>query len=56
MSGADACHLANVLPEQFYNEKFIVYVLKIGVRIGVEVGTRPGAVEEQSNALVKWIK
>ncbi|KAL0316183.1 UNVERIFIED_CONTAM: UDP-glycosyltransferase 73C3 [Sesamum radiatum] len=40
--------------EQFYNEKFIVYVLKIGVRIGVEVGVGPGAVEEQSNALVKW--
>ncbi|KAK4432489.1 UDP-glycosyltransferase 73C3 [Sesamum alatum] len=36
--------------EQFYNEKFIVDVLKIGLRIGFEVC----AVAEQSNALVKW--
>ncbi|KAL0426454.1 UNVERIFIED_CONTAM: UDP-glycosyltransferase 73D1, partial [Sesamum latifolium] len=43
-----------MLAEQFYNEKFIVRVLKIGVRVGVEVGTRPGAVEERSNTLVKW--
>ncbi|KAK4392139.1 UDP-glycosyltransferase 73C4 [Sesamum angolense] len=40
--------------EQFYVEKFIVYVLKIGVRIRVEVGARPGAVEARSNTLVKW--
>ncbi|KAL7133503.1 hypothetical protein ABFS83_12G145100 [Erythranthe nasuta] len=28
--------------EQFYNEKFIVHVLKIGVRVGVEGGCRKG--------------
>ncbi|KAL8504968.1 hypothetical protein ACS0TY_016243 [Phlomoides rotata] len=32
--------------EQFYNEKFIVQVLKIGVRIGVE--------EDRKKAFVKW--
>lgn len=32
--------------EQFYNEKFIVHVLKIGVRVGVE--------EDKTNEFVKW--
>ncbi|KAH6798834.1 hypothetical protein C2S51_035318 [Perilla frutescens var. frutescens] len=42
--------------EQFYNEKFIVQVLKIGVRVGVEVGVggKPGAQKEDKKALVKW--
>ncbi|KAL0336935.1 UNVERIFIED_CONTAM: UDP-glycosyltransferase 73E1 [Sesamum calycinum] len=57
LEGICACVLMTTWPmfaEQFYIEKFIVYVLKIGVRIRVEVGARPGAVEERSNTLVKW--
>ena len=38
--------------EQFLNEKFIVQVLKIGVRIGVEVPVRWGD-EEKVGAMVK---
>lgn len=39
--------------EQFYNEKLIVQVLKIGVRIGVEVTMHWG--EEQNEGIyVKW--
>ncbi|KAA8518671.1 hypothetical protein F0562_016145 [Nyssa sinensis] len=38
--------------EQFYNEKFIVNVLRIGVRIGVEVGMQWGE-EDETEVLVK---
>lgn len=37
--------------EQFYNEKFIANVLKIGVRVGVEVSTNPWN-EEKNGVLV----
>ncbi|PIN14745.1 UDP-glucuronosyl and UDP-glucosyl transferase [Handroanthus impetiginosus] len=40
--------------EQFYNEKFIVNVLGIGVRIGAEGCVKFGGAEEQSQGLVKW--
>lgn len=29
--------------EQFYNEKFIVDILRIGVKVGVEIGVKPGS-------------
>nr|GMD39522.1 UDP-glycosyltransferase 73C3-like [Ipomoea batatas] len=38
--------------EQFFNEKFIVKVLKIGVRVGVEVGVNSWQ-EEKKGAMVK---
>uniref|UniRef100_A0A5B7A3D6 Glycosyltransferase n=1 Tax=Davidia involucrata TaxID=16924 RepID=A0A5B7A3D6_DAVIN len=38
--------------EQFYNEKFLVQVLRIGVRIGVEVSMQWGE-EEKAEVLVK---
>ncbi|XP_057785689.1 UDP-glycosyltransferase 73C3-like [Salvia miltiorrhiza] len=38
--------------EQFYNEKFVVQVLRIGVRVGVEVGS--GKLEDDKRAFVKW--
>lgn len=38
--------------EQFFNEKFIVKVLKIGVRVGVEVGVNSWQ-EEKKGVMVK---
>ncbi|XP_059658423.1 UDP-glycosyltransferase 73C5-like [Cornus florida] len=38
--------------EQFFNEKFVTQVLKIGVRIGVEVGMQWGE-KEEAEVLVK---
>ncbi|MCI75433.1 UDP-glycosyltransferase 73D1-like, partial [Trifolium medium] len=39
--------------EQFLNEKLIVQVLKIGVRIGVEVGVDPMDTFKGEKVLVK---
>ncbi|POO01817.1 UDP-glucuronosyl/UDP-glucosyltransferase [Trema orientale] len=41
-----------IFAEQFYNEKFIVQVKKIGVRVGAEVAVQPGE-EEKFRVLVK---
>ncbi|XP_052171772.1 UDP-glycosyltransferase 73C4-like [Diospyros lotus] len=39
--------------EQFYNEKVVTQVLRIGVRISVEVGMKRGGVEEKGEVMVK---
>uniref|UniRef100_A0A5B7A5J7 Glycosyltransferase n=1 Tax=Davidia involucrata TaxID=16924 RepID=A0A5B7A5J7_DAVIN len=46
--------------EQFYNEKFVVHVLRIGLRIGVQVGMQWGEVEvlvkrEQVNKAIEQV-
>lgn len=42
--------------EQFYNEKLITEVLRIGVRIGVEVGMQWGDEEEEEEEEVVFVK